>query len=111
MECQSIMNELKLFESIKDAKNKQKYLRAIMIVSILYIILIVVGTIVFTYMFDITWLDALYTSSLIITAVDLEVTVTTDGQKIFIIIYSIIAVLLFLSMANLSVKYLFDLYM
>lgn len=110
MEYQSIMDALETFHCNQNTHRKKKYLCSIIIVIILYILLIVIGTIIFKYLFDITWLNAIYAAALVFCGIDLEVIVITDGQKIFIIIYAIISVILLLSMANLAVEYFFELY-
>ena len=61
-------------------------------------------------MFDLTWVDALYASSLILTGIDIEVTPITNFQKIFIIFYALLTVTILLSMANVAVQYFFHLF-
>lgn len=62
------------------------------------------------FMFDLTWIDAFYVASLILTGIDLEVVPITVGQKIFIIFYAVFSILILLSMANLTVQYFFHLF-
>lgn len=111
MECQlSIMDALAQFQCLKEQKDKKRYLRNLIIIITIYIIFIIIGIILFKYIFDINWIDSWLISTMLYTGIDLEVTPVTDGQKVFIIIYSIIAILLLLSMANIAVQYFFNVY-
>ena len=60
-----------------------------------------IGSIVFMVMFSLDWVDAVYTAVLITSGINIEVTPTTDGGKIFVIIYCIVSVIILLSMAKL----------
>lgn len=60
------------------------------------------------YLFDINWIYSLYASAMIMTGIDLEVNVTTDGQRLFIIIYAFVVIFLLLSMVNLGIQYFFN---
>lgn len=67
---------------------------------ILFVIVIIIGTIGYVYLFGLSWIDAFYNASLVLTAIGVEVDPQTVGQKLFIIVYSLISVLLLLSIAN-----------
>jgi len=104
------IDDLRKFECEKDKKKKEKYIYSLLIIFVIFIAVIIVGAIIFKYLFDIPWIDAFYAATLILTGIDIEVNVTTVGQKIFIIIYALLTVLLLLSMANVAVQYLFNLF-
>jgi hypothetical protein len=97
------------YKCCKQAEKRKRYEIILVITIILFLILISLGTIAFKYMFNLTWIDALYTATLIITSINIEVLATTTGQKLFIIIYALLVVVIFLAMANLAIQYLFHL--
>lgn len=103
-----IVNDLIRFECERERRKKEKHARFLIIFIIIYIITIIVGSVMFMYIFDIDLIHAFYASSLIMTGIDIEVVVTTNGQKIFLVFYSFFVILLLLSMASLSVQYLSD---
>lgn len=78
---------------------------------ILFLILILLGTVGYVYLFELNCLDAFYNASLILTTISLEVTPITDGQKVFIIIYSMVSVILFLSIVSGAINKIFDLFL
>lgn len=79
-------------------------------IVLLFIVTIILGTIGYVYLFNLSWLDALYNASVIITAIDVENKPTTSGQKVFIILYSFISVLLLLSLVNAGMQRLMEIY-
>ena len=85
-----------------------KHRKIFMFTLFLYIVTIIIGTILYMILFDLEWLDALYSSILILTAISNEYEAITSAQKVFIIIYSIISVVILLSFANSASKYLLD---
>ncbi len=93
-------------------KNTEKEIkRDILIVYwtlIIFIITVVVGTIGYRYLFDLSWIDAFYAATLILTAISEETTPVTVGQKLFVIFYAIFAVIVFLSMATNAVAKVLD---
>lgn len=102
-------NELNNFFNKRDEIKRKKNKKFLLIFLILWICIITIASFIFMFMFNISWIDAIYAASLIMTGIDIEVIVTTDGQKIFIIIYSFLVIFLLLSMANLAILYLFEL--
>ncbi len=110
MDCSQseFMNHLKAFQEYKNQNKKEKYKISIIIIFLLYLIVLLLGSLIFMFLFNLTWINAVYVATLIMTGIDLEVTVTTTGEKIFIIIFSIISVILLLSMANVALQYLFE---
>lgn len=67
---------------------------------IIFIVIILLGTIGYVYLFGLTWIDAFYSATVNLTAISIEVHPQTVGQKLFIIFYSLIAVIFLLSVAN-----------
>lgn len=105
----SIIKELKEFHYQRDYERKERNFKFLIIIILVFIVVIILGSIIFMFVFDLTWLDALYASSLILTGIDIEVTPITDMQKIFIIFYALVTVLILLSMANAAIAYFFEL--
>lgn len=85
----------------------KKVQKVLLIAMISFFILITIGTVGFKFLFGLDWLDSLYAAILIITGIDIEATAITTGQKWFVIIYAIFAVIIYLSMANAAIEYLF----
>ena len=100
---------LKQYFDHVDYRKHEKYKRILIFIVILFFILITVGTLIFQHMFNLTVTDALFAASMILTSIDIEADVNTDAKKWFVIIYAIIAVVLFLSMTNVAMGYLFTL--
>jgi len=107
MNCckKDVINDLDEFYNQRDIQKKEKYLQFLIIIIIIYIVVIIIGTIFFIFMFDLTWVDGLYTAVLVLTGINIEVNPTTDGQKLFIVIYSLLTVIILLSFANVAVEY------
>ena len=74
----------------------------------LYIIVTIIGTLLYMVLFDLDWFDALYGATLILTSIDVEYKPITTGQKLFVIIYSIVAVVILLSFVGSASDYFFD---
>ena len=89
------------------AEKIERIKRVLIIVIISFFLLITIGVVGFKYLFNLSWLDSLYAATLVITGINIESTAVTDGQKWFVIIYSIFAVVIYLSMANAAIEYLF----
>ena len=62
------------------------------------------------YLFNLNWIDASFAAAMIMTDIDIEVTVTTNAQKIFLIFYAFIVIFILLSMVTIGVQYFFNLY-
>src|SRR4029078_865551 len=89
---------------------KDRIAKALVIMLSIFIILIVVGLLGFMYLFNLDALTSLFYASLILTAIDLpEQLVVTKGQKWFIIFYAFASVIIFLSIADVTLQYLFTL--
>ena len=106
MDC---YHTLKLHECEKSLENNERVQKILILVIISFFILVAIGVIGFRYLFELNWLDSLYAAVLILTGIDLEATVITNGQKWFIIFYSILSIVIYLSMANTAIQYLFTL--
>ena len=98
-------DDLTRFYCQRDNENRKKYITILVLIILVFIVTIILGSIIFMFMFDLTWIDALYASSLILTGIDIEVTPITNFQKIFIIFYALLTVTILLSMANVAVQY------
>lgn len=78
----------------------------IMIIS--FFVVIILGTIGYVYIFGLSWLDALLNATLILTAIDTLERPITTGQKWFVIIYALVAVILLLSLVNSAIHRIGD---
>lgn len=97
-------------DKLNKIKKKQKDVNIILFSLILFIIVLLLGTLGYFYLFGLSWLDSFYSATLILTAITIEFEAMTKGQKIFILIYALIAVVIFLSVANSTMNRIFDLY-
>ena len=89
---------------MSECATDKKKVNVFLIVLILFAILIAVGTIGYKYIFDLTWINALYSASVVLTSTSIETTPKTTGQKLFVSIYSIISVVVFLSIASYAIN-------
>lgn len=107
MDCckNHVINDLNDFYNQRDNQIKEKYFKLLIILILIYIVIIIVGSIIFAFMFNLTWVDALYSSVLILTGIDIEVIPITDGQKIFIVFYALLTIIILLSFVNVAVEY------
>lgn len=67
---------------------------------IIFICIIICGTLGYMILFGLSWIDAFYNASLILSAISIEVKAESTIQKIFISTYSLFSVLILLSVAN-----------
>lgn len=104
MDCQ-LLNTIQYNDFLKTQKKNQKSKFIFIVIVIIFFILISAGTIGFKYLFNLEWLDALYAAALVITGINIEATAVTEGQKWFVIIYSIFAVVVYLSLASAAMDY------
>lgn len=100
-----VLNDLAKFHNQRDHQRKEKYFQFLIIITLVYVVVIILGTIIFMFMFDLTWVDALYTAVLILTGIHINVVPITDSEKIFIVFYALLTVIILLSLANISVIY------
>src|SRR5437763_1901807 len=64
----------------------------------------------YMFLFNLSFLDAFYHATLIITAISIDIDVVTVGQKLFIIVYALVSVIILLSIANSLIQNLFDIF-
>jgi hypothetical protein len=100
-----VIDDLTDFYNKRDNEIKEKYLQFLIIIIIIYIFVIIIGTIIFMFMFGLNWVNGLYTAVLVLTGINIEVNPITDGQKLFIVIYALLTVIILLSFANVVVEY------
>lgn len=103
------MNDIERYFAYKNQIRNAKYKKVLIITVILFIVLLFVGWLSFLILFNLTTVDALYTAVLVMTSIDVEVTPVNDGQKIFIMIYALLVVVLLLAIVNVAVSYFFTL--
>ena len=106
----NITEDLTKFYCRRDHERKEKQFRLLIIIILIFLVVIILGSLIFMFMFDLNWIDSVYAATLILTGIDIEVTVTTNTQKIFIIFYALLTVIILLSMANVAIQYFFDLF-
>jgi hypothetical protein len=88
--------------------NQRKKIIMFLISLFLFVIIIFIGTACYKFLFDIPWIDGLYAAIVNATSIDISVTAVTFSQKIFIIIYSTISILIFISLIIYGLQQLFD---
>lgn len=93
--------------SPKETENKINVLR---LSIVLFVIILIIGTIGYRYLFSLNWLDAFYNATLVLTAIGVEDKPETSVQKIFVALYSLIAVIIFISLASRAVSDIADIF-
>lgn len=85
--------------------------RNILLVSvILFFLITFIGTMGYRYLFDMTWLDAIYSAVLVLSTLSVEGRIGTPIQKIFIMIYSLIAGVIYITIATYSIETILEIY-
>jgi hypothetical protein len=105
-----LLHALNEYNKERHAKERKRDIAVLIFSLIAFIITVIVGTIIYIYLFNLSWIDALYNAALIVTAISVEVNPMTTGQKLFIIIYSLIAVILLISIATDAIRRIFDIF-
>lgn len=93
--------------SPKETKNKINVFR---LSIILFVIILIIGTIGYRYLFTLNWLYAFYNATLILTAIGVEDKSKTNVQKIFVALYYLVAVIIFISLASRAVSDIADIF-
>lgn len=96
------------YDPNEEKKKGAKQLKILIYAIVLFIIVIIVGTICYRYLFSLTWIDAFYNASLIMATLDLEVAGRTVAQKLFIVVYALFSVVILLSITNMAVQSIFN---
>lgn len=84
--------------------------KALLIILILFVIMFVIGVITYKYWFKMDTVDAIYNTSLSMAATGIDEHKRSNGEKIFVGIFSIISSLFFLSLAGAIIGYIFAMY-
>lgn len=77
---------------------------------IIFIITIFLGTIGYKILFSLSWIDSLYSAALIFGGGSIVSRPFTTAQKIFSIIYTIVAAVILISIASSAIKNIFELF-
>jgi len=96
-DIQCLLNELDNRDRIKKNCQKQKRKKIFILSVVLFFIVFIVGILFYMYLFNLDFLDSTYNTVLIITGIDVGLHPTNSAQKIFIIIYSLITIILIVS--------------
>jgi Kef-type K+ transport system membrane component KefB len=103
-ENQQLLKDIKqIYVDYDNSNKKKKKIRStqlIIFLIIAYIFLLFIGTLCYHVLFDLDWIDSLYAATTIATGIDIEFPNVTAAQKVFVIIYALISIILFLSIAN-----------
>lgn len=91
-------------------KSKQNQKNILILLIIVFVIILFIGVIGYRYLFNLNWMDCFYNSSLIISTLNLSTVPMNDSQKVFIMIYSLIAGLTFITIASRSIGFIIDEY-
>lgn len=97
-------------EKEQHEKEKRRNIIIFVVTIIAFIITILFGTIGYVFLFGLPWIDAFYNAALVLTAINIDVQPMTVGQKLFIIIYAFVSVILLLSLANTAMQRIFDIF-
>lgn len=82
-------------------------LRALAASTILILFSLGVGTVGYHYLADLSWIDALYNASMILTGMGPVATLTTDTSKLFASAYALFSGVVFVTAAGIMVSPLF----
>lgn len=104
MDC-ILLDTLRYNDEEKRLEKSKKSILILIIAVVSLLILLIFGTILFSSLFNLDGLDGLYAATLLTTSVDIKLQAETTGQKWFIIIYSILSIVVYLSLASASVNY------
>lgn len=88
----------------------EKHRKIFIFTFVLYIIFVIIGIIFYMVLFDLEWFDAFYATTLVLTTISIEHNAITTGQKLFIIIYSTLSIVILLSLAGSASKYILDIF-
>ena len=77
---------------------------------IILVVLLIVGMIAYRYLFQLSWVDAFYSATLVLTTVNTVPEARTVGQKIFVAIYALISIVVFFSLTSVIVSFVKDRY-
>lgn len=95
-------------KKLEQERKNTRNITILIIAIIAFIITIFFGTLGYIAIFGLSWIDAFYNAVLILTAIDIANQPISTGQKLFIIIYALISVILLLSIINAGVQRLAD---
>lgn len=98
------------YDNVNKRKKKIRDIKLIIFSIIAYILLLFIGTLCYHVLFDLDWLNAFYGATTIATGIDIEFANITTTQKVFVIVYALVSILLFLSIANTVIDRLYDMY-
>ena len=71
---------------------------------ILFFVLIFLGTIGYKLLFDLSWMDAFYNAATIFSGGNKLDQPFTTGQKLFVVVYTLFATVIFISIAAHAIK-------
>jgi preprotein translocase subunit SecE len=78
--------------------NKIKVRKLLLVIVLLFLFVLLIGTIGFHYLSDLDWLDSLHNSSMYLAGLGPLYEMKTTKEKIFSTFYAIIASILFLAL-------------
>jgi hypothetical protein len=97
-------------EKEQHQKERRRGITIFVVTIIAFIITIMIGTIVYVFLFGLPWIDAFYNAAVVLTAINVDINPLTVGQKLFIIVYAFVSVVLLLSLANAVMERIFDIF-
>ncbi len=106
-----IENILSLYAEKEAQKKKEKDKRAFWYLFLCLIVVIIVGTVGYSYLFGISLFDGFFSASMILTAIESEIKPVTTSQKSFVIAYSLLSVILLLSLASKIFGEIYDIFL
>lgn len=93
----------------RQKKHKKKVVFFVSLIA--FVVLILLGTIGYKLLFSLSWLDAFYNAAAIFSGGSKVADQTTgNGQKMFIIVYTLLASVVFIGIAATAIKDIIDLW-
>jgi hypothetical protein len=91
--------------------NQDKVIHAILILTITFIVIFIIGIIGYKHIFHMGTTDAFFNTSLTLSNLAIDLHEKTEAEKIFTGIYSLIAGIFFIALVSAIVAYIFTLYL
>jgi hypothetical protein len=111
---QKLLRDFKKILKQHDQSNKcnkmRKDINIIIYSTLLWLYVLLLGSIGYYSLFDMDWLEAIYSATVNATGLQVEPPIVNNTQKIFVIIFSIVSIVILLAIANTAINRIFDMY-
>jgi hypothetical protein len=90
---------------------EQRRTRNVLVFSlILFVVVTFIGILGYRYLFGMEWFDSIYSAVVVLSTLSLEGRIGTPAQRIFIMFYSFVAGIVYLTIATHAIQELIQLY-